>query len=447
MKLEIAMTINLNTTIGRVVFSAVAGVISLILAMVVFTHFRIRFLADSRIAPTSEALLSTVELYDYSPRIHYRLAQALMASAMGDENSLRYARAHAVKAVELSPWNYSNRLFAASLLELSRDIDGAEKLFEKAIRLAPFNANMNWQYANFLVRRSRLRDSLEYFRKASARNESVLPQTFEILYQASNGNISIIKEMVNGKPDLELSLVRFLIEKSSSQSNLINDAIAVFRSINQEFKVESPKSALFIQSLIGVDKYDSARAVWTELMRAKIKFSGIKIKNYNISSPNPIWNAGFEIDPIKNFDQFDWTFSESEFASFGIDDSTSRSGMRSLRVSFTGRDTTVLKGEVKQLVSLKPSSLYRLECWVKTGDLTTPEGPRLAIISKGGVIAQTESVIEEASEWYRLYIDFKAPPDYAPAYVTVIRTPKYAYDDPSKGSVWFDDFSLTELNE
>jgi hypothetical protein len=146
---------------------------------------------------------------------------------------------------------------------------------------------------------------------------------------------------------------------------------------------------------------------------------------------------------LKQFNHFDWTVSASDYARIGFDRSVGRGGGRSLKVSFAGRDTTRLEGEIKQLVALRPGTRYRLECYAKAQNLVTPEGPRLALLTANGLIALSEPVAAGSADWQNLAITFTAPAEPT-AYVTIVRKPRFSYDEPTRGIIWFDDFNLTE---
>jgi len=200
--------------------------------------------------------------------------------------------------------------------------------------------------------------------------------------------------------------------------------------------VSSPSAAAFISALLKVDT-QTARALWLETVKAATGLT---------TADELIWNGGFEPlpdDSLKQFNHFDWAISPSDYARIGFDRGVVHIGVRSLRVSFAGRDTTRLEGEIKQLVALRPGVRYRLECYAKAQNLVTPEGPRLALLTSNGVIAVSEPVIAESSEWQNLAVTFTAPPEMA-TFVTVVRRPRFSYDAPTRGTIWFDDFKLTE---
>jgi hypothetical protein len=163
-----------------------------------------------------------------------------------------------------------------------------------------------------------------------------------------------------------------------------------------------------------------------------------------------IHNGSFEYAPTKRFTQFDWSLTESNYARIDIDQTTARTGSRSIRINFAGRDTTRLDQEIKQIVALRAGVRYRLECYAKTDDLVTPEGPRVVVSDSAtsSMIARSEPVKAGTNNWQVLTIDFVAPQsgksNASGVQVSIKRLPKYAYDDPTQGIIWLDDFSIVE---
>jgi hypothetical protein len=156
------------------------------------------------------------------------------------------------------------------------------------------------------------------------------------------------------------------------------------------------------------------------------------------------------MDLLKNFAQFDWLFGRSEYARLTIDAAVAHSGSRSLKIEFAGRDTTQLDNEIKQLVPVRPGARYTLECYAKTSELETPEGPRVVVANSASPawIAASEPVSRGSGDWQRLAVDFVAPLSVSggmsAVFISIKRKPKFSYDEPTRGTVWFDDFSLKE---
>jgi hypothetical protein len=144
--------------------------------------------------------------------------------------------------------------------------------------------------------------------------------------------------------------------------------------------------------------------------------------------------------------QFDWAISPSNFARVAVDTAYARTGAHSLRVDFLNRDTTRLDGEVRQLIPARAGARYRLSCFVKTEGLVTTEGPRIVVEDRktSKAVAESEAVAAGSNDWASLTLDFIAPAGSTALIIKIKRLPRFSYDEPMRGSIWFDDFTLTE---
>ncbi len=423
------MTLKLESSGSRILVILGTVAIAILLVRVNLSHFVARVIADQRVALDREALGAAALRYPNSARIQFKYAEAEIAG--GDAAK---ALAVAREVVGLSPWDYQARRLLAIAQEMNGRPADAENSIRAALGLAPYHAELNWAVANILLRSGKVAESLPHFRIASKATLDLLPQTLDLVWMASNGDLGTMKALAGADAELQLSVVRYLVEQ-----NRIPDAVQMFNQVEAATRLESPRSAEFLKSLFDARQYPAAREVWLGLANA--------LTGSQATLAEPVWNPGFELDTLPLFPQFDWVIQPNEYARIGFDRSETRSGLRSLRMLFAGRDTTLINGQVKQNVLLRPGARYRLECYVKTTDLVTPEGPRLAIAGEQGIIASSEPVPEGTRGWERLSVNFVCPADNAPKYITIVRIPRFSYDDPTKGAIWFDDFSLTETTD
>jgi hypothetical protein len=116
-------------------------------------------------------------------------------------------------------------------------------------------------------------------------------------------------------------------------------------------------------------------------------------------------------------------------------------------VDFLGIDTPQINGEIRQQIVVRPGRRYRLNCFVKTQELSITEGPRLVVTSIDGSqqIAFSAPVAVGTNDWTPLGVDFTVPASFPPTVlVTIKRIPQFSYDKPARGAIWFDDFTLVE---
>lgn len=401
-----------------------------LLVVVIVSRFVIGTLSDDRLAVTRNMLQVPVEYFPNSARLNARLAAAELSE--GDRDLAR-AGVCAQRAVNLSPYDYRFRLTLASIQEAGGDRSAAEESLESAISLAPNYWSVHYRFGNLLVREGKLAQSLEQFRIAIKANAELLPGTLDLLWRASRGDVNALRTAVGSDPKARLSLAQFLLRVSRPV-----EAADVFGGIDRTDRLALfQESSAFVNSLIAAGKLETARALW-------IDFSGTE------KQPGLIWNGGFESDIAKDFTQFEWAFGRTEYARLAIDSSIAHAGSRSLRIDFAGRDTTQLDNEIRQLVPLRPGAKYRLEFYVRASGLDTPEGPRVVVADSVSSkwIAASEPVAKGSSDWQHRMLDFVVPPNAngsaVGVFISIKRKPKFSYDEPTRGTLWFDDFSMTE---
>lgn len=384
---------------------------------------------DERVSVNKDLLAATIAYVPNSASLNARLAEAEMGE---DDRDISSIENHAKRAVNLSPWDYRQRLLLATVNEAQGDRAAAEQAIREALTLAPNYTEVHWRLANLLLREGKLAKAVGEFRTAASSNASLLPGTLDLLWRVSAGNLTAIQAVVPGDPRSQVLLAQFLLKQSR-----VADAITVFGGIDRKLLVGLPESPAFIDSLVSQDHLEEARGLWVGLVSGAYAQPG---------HPLPaIWNGSFESDISKSLAQFDWTIARNEYAIPSIDSTSGRTGSRSLRIDFTGLDTARLDGQVKQKVVVKPGSRYRLECYARTERLDTPEGPRVAVTDLSSTeIVRSDPIPAGSGDWRAIAIDFTAPANTRTLVITIKRVPRFSYDSPTSGTVWFDDFVLIE---
>ncbi|HMG32374.1 MAG TPA: hypothetical protein VKM94_00440 [Blastocatellia bacterium] len=418
-----------NSILSRLAFAAGVILVAGSMAFVIVVRYAIGTLTDYRIAVDRSTLLVPAWYFPGSPRLNARLADAELFES---DRDLQLAEHHAKAAVELSPYDFHNYLTLALVKEAEGDRFAAQQQLELARSLAPHDASVRWRLANVLLRQGKLAEALPEFRLGLASNVLYLRGALDLVWRASRGNVEAVKSITSEDSRAQLTLAEFLVRQSR-----FSDAASVFALVDRADRMAAPESTAVVNSLITAGRYDVARQLWRSMVRENEKDA-------------VIWNGGFDSDVQKNFAQFDWAFARSEYARPSIDSGVSHGGTRSLKVEFLGRDTTTLDGEVKQMVLVSPGVRYRIECWVKTASFVTPEGPKLvaADVTTGAWLGSSEPISEGTSDWHRIQLEFIAPQANAAGacavYVSLKRKPRFSYDDPTKGTIWLDDFSMSE---
>jgi tetratricopeptide (TPR) repeat protein len=395
-----------------------------LLLYVVRQHFIIRAFSDIRYTVVPAALVAAVELLPDSPRLNWRMAESLINEQSDFARALKYAE----HAVALSPQNELYWYVLAQAQEGIGQLAEAETSMRRATAWAPNNSEINWALANLLVRAGKSEEATEAFRSAGRLTPSLYPLAFELLWEVNGQRLEQLRAVAGQGEAGQLALVQFCAEQG-----LFEEAAQVFKRIDRQKALASPASESFISTLIQQRQFELARKVWLSL---------VVNNDAEGTEGTVIWNGNFERDLLRLPRHFDWVLGENKYVRSGIENGRGRNGSRALKLVFTGNDTTTLNGEIAQRVVLKPGGAYRIECYAKPNRLQTPEGPRLAILQHVKVLASSQPVDATNSDWQRLVVEFVAPNDSGDLSVAIIRIPKYVYDEPTSGVVWFDDFSL-----
>jgi tetratricopeptide (TPR) repeat protein len=419
--------LNLKKIAAKLLVLVLALAACALLVILIVSRFIVGTLSDDRFVYGRETLEVPLEYFPNSGRLNARLAAAELLEA---DRDLARAERLALRAVSLSPFDYRFQLTLASVREAKGDRAAAEDALRAALALAPNNRDVHWRLANLLLRQGKLAASLDEFRTAITANKNLLPSTLDLVWRASRGSVEAVETVTGNEVKARLTLAQFLVRQSK-----FAEAANVFRSIDRGARLASIESAGLLNSLVAADSLAIARELWAGLVESK-------------DPAGLIWNGGFETDILKNFSQFDWTFGRSEYARLTIDTSRPHTGARSLKLEFLGRDTTELKDEIRQLCIVRPGARYRVECYVKSENLVTPEGPRLVVTDRSSTwIAQSDPVAAGSNDWKLLSIEFVAPKvaDASSAvYISMKRKPKYEFDEPTHGIIWLDDFTMKE---
>jgi tetratricopeptide (TPR) repeat protein len=412
-----------------VVLSALGACALLIFAALV--SGTVGLLTDPRANVSKELLARGASFVPNSAALNARLAEV----EMGDEDrDLQRIENLATRAVNSSPWDYRQRLLLATVKEAQGDRGTAEQSLQQALALAPNYAEVHWRLANLLLREGKLARSIAEFRSANLSNAARLAGTLDLLWRVSGGNIAPLQAVTPRDPKSQFRLAQFLLQQSRAA-----DAITVVSGIDRSALVGLPEVSGFVTSLMSAGRLQEARGLWVGLVSGLYAQPGRPLPG--------IWNGGFELDISKNLANFDWNLNRDEYAVPIIDSNTAHTGGHSLRIDFTGRDTTRLEGQVKQTLIVRPGARYRLECYVKTERFESPEGPRIVVadFSSSAELAKSDPVPAGSNDWRLNALDFTAPASGPAVILTIKRIPKFSYDNPTRGTIWLDDFVLTEL--
>jgi Tfp pilus assembly protein PilF len=397
----------------------------------IVSNFTVGTLTDERATIPLETLSDASSAYPNSPRLHARVAELLE-----QQSDLSQAENHATQAISLSPNNYNYRLLLASIEEAGGDVNAAEQSLRAGLSLAPNKTDVHWQLANVLLRKGDLDEAVDQFRAACVLSTKLLPVTLNLVWRASGGNPDLVEEVAGTQPEARLKLAAFLLNHDNP-----DNAVKIFSQLGARARLASAEAHEFLDSLIAAGEEKRARDLWISVCGDAGLDRGL------------IWNGSFELESAKEFTQFDWVSYNNDYAKVRIGTGIAHTGARSLRMEFAGRDTTRVDGQFKQLIVVQPNKHYKLEYYANAEKLVSPEGPRVVVRQKDSKdeIAASEPIVAGKPGWQRIDFELDAPatPNGEPValVVTIVRRPRFSYDAPTRGTLYFDDFTLTEQPE
>jgi Tfp pilus assembly protein PilF len=441
----VTVHLRLNSLVARLAaLTAVFG-LCLGLSYLVLRDFVVSALTDERITITAEAsasdfitapfdeqrigihpdlLAAAAQRFPNSARLQLRLGEY---EKYATKDEWRGAELRALRAIQLSPHDYRPRLLLASVQDYRQELEAAERSTREVLKLAPGNLEAHWQLATLLLRRGDMTESLQEFRTAASGHPTYFEEGLKEVWSAAPSNVDALRAITPDDSRSKLRLAGFLLEKSQ-----VAESAAAFREIERDALLGDKTTAEYLASLIAGQHYALAHELWSRLV-PKEEVTG------------PMRNGGFESKILVDFAQFDWSIQPSKYARISIDPTTTHSGKHSLRVDYIGLETTRLEDEIRQLTVVRPGARYRLRYYTKTDELSSPEGPRVVVL---GTSARDSTAISEAApqgttDWHERTVDFTA--SGSTLIVSIKQVPRFSYEDPTLGTVWFDDFELREI--
>ncbi len=424
------LVIKLPQPFARIAASFFTLILGAFLGWLIYGRFVVDVLASKSTAAQQVSIADALTSFPNSARLQARYADVLLSQILEDPQAITQAEAAAEQAVKLSPFSAKNHLLLAAAKGASGDLDAEAAQLHAALALAPNNTQIHWRLANVLLRSGNTEQALGEFRAAITANPSLLPVSLDLLWQIADGDLKILERATGEKTKNRLQLAQFLSQKSR-----VDDAVHIVQQIDRDTRMTTPEFGKFVNDLMANSQTEAAHRIWLDTVAE------------NKEQRPLIWNGSFETACPTFLSQFDWHLRSSEYAQLTLDSDVAHEGTKSLRLDFFGRDTTRLSNEIKQTMVLRPGARYRLMCFVRTAKFYSPEGPRVVVSTLDGsnLIAASQTINLESSDWQQLTLDFSAPAQTPVLLVTVQRIPKATYDEPTKGTLWFDDFTLTEL--
>jgi hypothetical protein len=144
---------------------------------------------------------------------------------------------------------------------------------------------------------------------------------------------------------------------------------------------------------------------------------------------------------------FDWRYSTKKDQGWGVErvSDVAQAGAHSLRVTFTG-EKNLSFAHLYQIVPVTPKAAYVLTAWWKGDGITTDQGPFLEVYGYDGKGLHVTGPKQVGTwDWEAISLHFSVPEGCHAVVVRLRRLPSRKLDNQIKGTVWVDDFQLSEV--
>jgi len=315
--------------------------------------------------------------------------------------------------------------------ELDRRIADAARAYERAVALFPKSPQINWQFANFLIRDGNVRDAVVPLREAILGDPVLRTGAFDIAWRAGIPQTQVL-DIVPARRDILSAYLDYLV-----QTQRLDAAAEVWRRLLASPEPFDMDAAFrYFDALLLARRVDEMRTIWSDLARhdpARIPWQQ--------SAANLIYDGAFE-RPILN-GGFGWRTSPIEGATVSFDGRFAHEGSSALMIRFDGKHNLAF-ANVVQYVSVEPERSYRFLAYARTEGITTDSGPRIAIydpLDRDALSIESEN-LSGTSGWTEQELAFRTGTKTRLIAVQIVRRASRRLDHLIAGTLWLDDFSL-----
>lgn len=309
----------------------------------------------------------------------------------------------------------------------------AEGAFGRALKIFPKSPEINWQYANYLVQTEHLTVAYRPLEEAILGDPQLRTGAFDLAWRAG-GTSEQVLEIIPARQDILLAYLDYL-----ARTERLDAAGDVWRRlIASPEPFDTDAAFRYFDALFSAHRVDGLMTVWTDLAQHDpAKFHWLP------GNANRMTNGSFEA-PLLN-GGFGWRVPPIDGVKIRVDSTTAREGMRSLEIEFQGKENVEFSNLV-QYVAVEPNSTYQFRAFARREGITTDSGPRIAIYDaydREALSIETGNLTGTA-DWEEQALAFRTGARTRLVVVQIVRPRSNKLDNRIAGTVWLDDFSLTE---
>jgi len=315
------------------------------------------------------------------------------------------------------------------------EMDGRERdargAYERALKIFPKSPEINWQYANYLVRSGDVGQALGPLREVIVGDEWLRPGAFDLAWRAGATSESVLA-MIPARQDVLSAYLDYLV-----QTGRLDAAKPVWQRLMASPDAFDTDAAFrYFDALRDKHQVDDLVTLWADLERHDpSRF------HTEPGSANLIVDGNFE-QPIPN-GGFGWRVAPIEGAKISVDAAATQDGARAIEIEFAGKENLDF-GNVVQYAAVQPDTVYRFRALARREGITTDSGPRIAVYDAydhDALWAETPNLLGTAG-WEEQALEFRTGPRTRLLVVQILRPASKKLDNRVAGTVWMTGFSL-----
>jgi tetratricopeptide (TPR) repeat protein len=386
---------------------------------VVLSLWRADFLQDHRDRASLEA---SARLQPWNAQTQWLLGRYFLYSTQDYTNALKSLQ----RAVELNRYEGRYWIDLATAHEVRGEASESQEALLRAPQVEPTSIEIAVETANFYLAQNDTNRALPLFRVALQYDPRNTVAILGLCWRATKNVSQIVSQALPMQLAPYFAFLKILTgqNQSSPANELWQDLIA------QKFRFPVEEAFPYFDYLIQTQQIDQAKKVWTDLSKVHPELQ-------DDTTSNLVRDGGFETEFLNG--GFGWRSRQTDQISVLLDTSEVHSGTRSLRLGFAG--PAVADAGVYEYVPVQPNTAYKLSAFVKTQELTTASGPRLAVedSSTKEMLGTTDEFLDTSS-WRLRTAEFVTGTDTHLVTLRIVRIPG---NPLIKGTFWLDDVELT----
>jgi hypothetical protein len=380
------------------------------------------YLASRLASPPAELSLQRAMALEPENALYpYTLGQYLMLGVQRIDGAV----APLQRATELNPHNSTYWLDLALAYYLAGDTRHQRQALESAIAVDPTSPVVAWNAANFFLVQGDVSAALRQFLVVLKYDPGQVRPALDLCWRALHDPAAIIN-ILPPDPEVYLQLVKLLSERHEADA-----AYSVWSALWQlNLPFDYRHAMFYVDDLIQQRNVARAAEVWKQITSRSLTLSRYA------TNDNLVGDSKFSEEILNG--GFGWRFDARPGVAVSLDTAQFHSGTRSVMVDYSDRGDDV---GLYQYVPVQPHTRYVLSAWVKSEDLETANGPRIAAfdVYDNTTLATAEETVG-TTEWHRVEVPFETGPATELIAVRFIRNPGTTL---IHGQFWIDEVAVT----